>query len=86
MQTYVRLTHTHPALDLPVVSQRTTGDATLLRFMLDNFRVDMRNVSSGRVYVNSTLPALATDTPSLGGLSSLPAFLTWILPMRCSMA
>ncbi|KAH0839677.1 hypothetical protein J3R83DRAFT_598 [Lanmaoa asiatica] len=49
MQTYVRHTHTHPMLDLPI-TQRTTGDGTLLRFMLDNFRVDMRNVTSGRIW------------------------------------
>lgn len=42
-------------LDLPI-PQRTTGDSTLLRFMLDNFRVDMRNVTSGRMYVDSLLP------------------------------
>lgn len=34
-----------------MISQRTTGDSTLLRFMLDNFRVDMRNVTAGRMYI-----------------------------------
>ncbi|KAN0097702.1 hypothetical protein V8E55_002148 [Tylopilus felleus] len=35
---------------LAMQTYHTTGDGTLLRFMLDNFRVDMRNVTSGRVW------------------------------------
>ena len=42
--------------------------------MLDNFRVDMRNVTSGRMYVNSTLPSfLPTNAP----------FVRWTLLTSC---
>jgi len=35
---------------LAIQTYRTTGDSTLLKFMSDNFRVDMRNVTSGRIW------------------------------------
>lgn len=42
-----------------MLPQRVTGDPTLFKFLRDNFLVDLRNISAGRLSACPTLLLLA---------------------------
>ena len=46
--------------------QRVTGDPTLYKFLRDNFLVDMRNVTAGRLLVFHIGPHHGSDIPAAG--------------------